>query len=309
MRILAKLLIFPGLVFQLIASLFITYLDRIVIARWQRRVGPPWYQPVADFLKLLAKEDIVPVGTDRPMAEWLPIVSLASTLTATLYVPIGNESIASFQGDLMVVLFLLSVPTFAYFLAGWATPSVYGIVGGSRSLLQYFAYEIPFTMALLTPAILSGTWSILQLMDAQRGYRWHAFQAPVAFMISIVGLIGKLKRVPFDIPHARTEVGPGPLTDYSGRKMAFWKLGVLLQTFVGVNLIVALFLGGADRLWGPWGYAIYTLKALAFVFGLASIQALYARLRIDQMMSLSWRILVPLGLLQTLAAVWIGKGG
>ena len=276
----------------------------MLVARWQDRIGPPWFQPFADLVKLLAKEDTLPTGTDSTLAALLPIISLACTMTAGLYVPIGHKAIHSFTGDLIVVLFLLAVPVLGYFLAGWATPSVYGVMGGNRSLLQYFSYEVPLLMGLSAPALFSQSWSIIQLIDAQQAYRWHLFALPVGFAVSVIGLIGKLKRAPFDIPHAKSEMGAGPLTEYSGRKLALWKLTLSLQTLIGLNLLVGMYLGGADKMWGYWGFGIYLAKVALLIAGLSFIQSLYARLRIDQMTELGWRALVPLGLLQILFALW-----
>jgi len=303
---LGKLLIFPGLVYSIFASLFITWVDRLLVARWQGRVGPPWFQPAADLLKLLAKEDVVPDGTDTKASALLPILAVSTTMAASLYIPVGSKAIHSFEGDLVVVLFLLSIPTLAYFLAGWATPSVYSVIGGNRALLQYLSYEVPLVAGLAAPAIYSQSWNVMGLMDAQHGYRWHAFVLPVGFVISLLGIIGKLKRVPFDIPHAKSEIGEGPLTEYSGRKLALWKLTVSLQMLVGLNLLVAVYLGGADRIWAHWGFGVSALKTMFLVMLLSLVQVLYARLRIDQMAAIGWRVLVPLGLLQMLGAIWIG---
>ena len=303
---LGQLLFFPGALYLITASLFITWIDRWLVARWQGRVGPPWFQPVADLLKLLSKEDITPYGTDTLASTLLPILAVSATMTANLYIPVGNNALYSFDGDLIVVLFLLSIPTLAYFLAGWLTPSVYSIIGGNRSLLMYFSYEVPLVVGLAAPAVYSQSWNIMSLMGAQHGYRWHAFMLPVGFAVSIVGVIGKLKRVPFDIPHAKSEIGDGPLTEYGGRKLALWKLTISLQMLVGLNLLVAVYLGGADRLWAHWGYAIFAVKMISLVMLLSLIQVLYARLRIDQMAHIGWRVLVPLGILQMLAAMWMG---
>jgi NADH-quinone oxidoreductase subunit H len=171
--------------------------------------------------------------------------------------------------------------------------------------LQYFAYEVPLLLGLAAPAAFAQSWSVLALMDAQRGYHWHLFVLPIGFLVATVGLIGKLERAPFDIPHAKSELGAGPLTEYSGRKLALWQLAVWLQTLVGINLLVAVYWGGADRMWGPWGFAVYLAKVALFMVGLTLIQVIYARLRIDQMASIGWRALVPLGLLQMLATIWM----
>jgi len=304
-RLLA-LLVFPGALSLIVFSLLLSWLDRKLVALWQGRVGPPWYQSLADLIKLLAKEDITPLGTDSVAAMLLPMVSLASVMAASQFIPVGNSVLASFEGDVIVALFLLSLPSIAYFLAGWVTVSVYGVLGGNRALLQFFAYEVPLLLGVAAPAVYAQSWRISTLMDAQRGYHWHLLVLPIGFAIAVLGLIGKLERPPFDIPHAKAEVGAGPLTEYSGRKLALWRLTLWLQTLVGINLLVAVYLGGADRIWGIWGFVIYAIKVAAVMLGLTLVQTLYARMRIDQMVEIGWRLLVPLGLLQMLAAVWMG---
>lgn len=301
---LVKVLVFPGALYLLIGSMAVTWLDRKLVARWQGRIGPPWYQPLADLIKLLAKEDVLTVGTSPAMSALLPMVALACTMAASLAVPVGNDVGTSFEGDLVVVVFLLSIPSLAYFLAGWAAPSAFGAVGGNRALLQYLSYEVPLLMSLTAPAVVGRSWSTVEIMATQAGYHWYLFTMPVGFGVALIGLIGKLKRVPFDIPDAKSEIGAGPLTEYSGRKLALWKLTVSVQTLVGINLLVAVYLGGADMMWRHWGLAVYGVKVVVLLAGLSLVQVLYARLRIDQMAEIGWRVLVPLAMLQTLAAIW-----
>ena len=137
---------------------------------------------------------------------------------------------------------------------------------------------------------------------------------PVGFLLGVIGLIGKLKRVPFDIPKAKSEVVAGPLTEFSGRKLALWHLSIQVKTVVGIFLLVNIFLGGSGNLAValPWlhpGLAAavtFALKALLILLGLSVVSALYARLRIDQLADLGWRVLAPLALLQTLFTIWIG---
>jgi len=194
------LLIFPGFAFLFCCAMAFAWIDRRVIARLQSRIGPPWYQPLADWLKLMFKEDVLPVGANEGASTILPLASLAAVLTAGLYIPIGGLVSHAFEGDLIVVLFLLSIPALAYFLAGWVTGGVYSLIGGNRSLLQYFSYEVPFVMALSGPAILSGSWSIAGIAAQQSQTLWNVLLLPLGYLLAIVGLIGKLKRVPFDIP-------------------------------------------------------------------------------------------------------------
>jgi len=306
MNALIKMLIFPGFGFLFIAALTFDWIDRRMIARYHGRVGPPWYQPLADFIKLLAKEDIVPDGTHGLAAAALPIVSLAAVLTASLYIPIGGIVGASFEGDLIVVLFLLTLPALGYFLAGWFSAGVYSVLGGHRSLLQYFSYEVPFLMAVACPAILSGSWSIAGIRNFQAQTAWSAVMQPLGFILALIGLIGKLKRDPLDIPSAKSEVVAGPLTDFSGRKLALWHLTMNMQTVLGIFLLVNLYFGGSRFFDQAPALLVFGLKSLAILFSLSTVSALYARLRIDQLWDLGWRILAPLALIQILATLWIG---
>jgi NADH-quinone oxidoreductase subunit H len=301
------LLVFPGFAFLLVCAWFFDWLDRRVLARLQGRVGPPWYQPVADFIKLMAKEDLLPAGADERVAAFLPMGAFAAVLTAGLYVPVAGRSAFGFEGDLIVVLFLLSLPALAYFLAGWVSIGVYSILGGNRSLLQYFSYEVPFLMALSGPAILANSWSLAEIAARQATTGWGLLQQPLGFLLALVGLIGKLKRDPLDIPKAKSEVVAGPLTEFSGRKLALWHLAMDMQTVVGIFLLINTFVGGASA----WGVVptslVFALKAVLIMMLLSVISALYARLRIDQLATLGWRVLAPLALVQLLATIWIGR--
>ncbi len=313
LSVLITVFVFPGFAFLVACALLFEWIDRRTIARLQARVGPPWFQPLADLLKLLSKESVLPRGADRPICTALPVVSLAAVLTAAIYIPVGGRVVYAFEGDLIVVLFLLSLPALFYFLAGWVSVGIYSVIGGSRSVLQYFSYEVPFLMALSAPAILTGSWSISEIITQQAEAGWIVLVQPVGFLLAVVGLIGKLKRVPFDIPKAKSEVVGGPLTEFSGRKLALWHLSVHIQTVAGIFLLVNVFLGGGDLtlLQGstPLGLAralMFAVKALAMLVTLSVTSVLYARLRIDQLASLGWRILAPLGLLQLAATILIG---
>ncbi|MCD6285137.1 MAG: NADH-quinone oxidoreductase subunit H [Anaerolineae bacterium] len=306
MNALIKMLIFPGFGFLFIAALAFDWIDRRMIARFHGRVGPPWYQPLADFIKLLAKEDVVAEGTHGLAAAALPIVSLTAVMTASLYIPVGGIVGASFEGDLIVVLFLLALPALAYFLAGWISAGVYSVLGGHRSLLQYFSCEVPFLMAVTCPAILAGSWSINEISNFQAQTAWSALTQPLGFILALIGLIGKLKRDPLDIPKAKSEVVAGPLTDFSGRKLALWHLTMNMQTVLGIFLLVNLFFGGSRFFNRVPALPVFGLKSVAILLMLSTASALYARLRIDQLMDLGWRILAPLALIQILATLWIG---
>jgi NADH-quinone oxidoreductase subunit H len=300
------LVVYPGLSFLFVCALAFEWIDRRLTARFQGRVGPPWFQPLADWIKLLANEDILPAGANGMACALLPLVSLAAVLTAAVYIPVGRTSASAFEGDLIVVLFLLSLPALAYFLAGWISGGVYSVIGGNRSLLQYFSYEVPFLMAVCGPAILSGSWSIARIAEWQTEVTWAALVQPLGFLLAIVGLIGKLKRVPLDIPKAKSEIVAGPLTDFSGRKLALWYMSVHIKTVVGIFLLANAFLGGGGNGTALTSLLAFGLKAVAILVLLSLAGVLYARLRIDQLADLGWRALAPLALAQMLATIWIG---
>jgi len=301
-----NLLIFPGFLFLLICGWSFEWIDRKVIARIQGRVGPPWYQPIADFFKLIAKEDILPTGSRTLMAVFLPVISLAAVLTAGLYIPIVGFSAFSFEGDFIVIMFLLSIPTLAYFLAGWISVGVYSLMGGNRSLLQYFSYEVPFLLALSGPAIMGGSWRITQIINSQNTYGWFAIFQPLGFILAIIGLIGKLKRDPLDIPKAKSEIVTGPLNEFTGRKLALWHMALNMQSVVGLFLIVDLFLGAPRYEVMILNILVFIVKVMLLLIVLSSTGSLYARLRIDQLANFGWRILVPLSLAQLVVIIMMG---
>ncbi len=287
--------VFPGFLFLIAFGLFASWVDRKLIAKMQNRVGPPLMQPFADLIKLLAKEDIVPESADRSMFAIAPLVAFAGVIASAIYVPMWSFQAAnSFAGDLIVVLYLLTLPAFALFLGGWYSANPFATIGATRVLSQLFGYEVPFFLACLGPALVAGSWSISDITFQQVDGGWLIAAAPLSFAVAMIALIGKLERVPFDIPQAKQEIVTGPEVEYTGRRLALWKLTFLTETIVGSALIAALFLGG-PHFWGipfdampVWlaglvGMIVLGVKILLIVFFLSLTQAAMARIRIDQM--------------------------
>ena len=285
---------------MLVLALFLHWLDRKLIARFQGRIGPPWYQPLADLVKLFAKEDILPVGSNLFFAALLPLISFASVLTASFYLPIAIQSAPSFQGDFIVLLFLLSMPSLMYFLAGWVTRGVYSVIGGNRALLQYFSYEVLFLLAMSGTAIASGSWSLADIRLAQIKESPFIFLQIIGFSLSLAGLIGKLKREPYDIPKAKSEVIAGALTEFSGKKLALWYLTIHLQTMVGLSFLIHCYFSGFWQMNTISGFFIFLLLLIILQGVLSAISAIYARLRIDQLIHLNWHIFIPIALLHNI---------
>lgn len=311
------LLVFPGFLFQSVFSTYLEWLDRKLYARMQNRRGPLYtgwagvLQPVADIIKLFAKEDITPKSADRFMFNLMPAVSLASVCAAGLYLPVWHlTAYNSFEGDLIVVAYLLAIPSFVLFLAGWFSVSPFSLIGASRVLTQLFAYEVPFFLALLTPAVLAGSWKIATVSQFPwtSGAPWIMAVQILAFIVAVLSLQAKLERVPFDIPEAETEVVGGPLTEYTGKKLAIFRLQKDILMLVGSALVAALFLGGFGG--GLiWGTVQLVLKTVVVVVLLAVIRAACGRIRIDQIVSFSWKYLAPLSLVQFLIALFLKAKG
>lgn len=295
------ILIFPSGLFLLFTGLAYEWADRKLLAQLQNRVGPRWFQPLADVVKLMAKEEIVPDRVNSVLFIGLPIVALAGALTAALYVPMaGLEAMFSFPGDLIVTLYLLSLLTLCVGLAGSNTMDRFSVVGATRTLTQLISYEAPFLLAMLGPAIVAGSWQISSIAD-YASTRWLILTQPLGFLVAIVGLMGKLELPPFDAPEAETEVVAGALTEYSGRGLALFRLGKGAEMVIGLTLIAAFYLGGvANPLW-------FLLKTLILLLVVVGVQSLFTRLRIDQTVGLWWRYGVLLVLVQWLIVI-VGQG-
>ncbi len=312
--ILVYLLIFPGFLFLFAFSLFTEYLDRKIYARVQRRVGPPFFQPFADLVKLAAKEDLVPEKAERFMFTAAPIIGLAAIFAAFLYLPIvASTGLHSFNGDLVVVLYLLTIPTLALFLGGWYSGNVFGQKGGMRVASLLFSYEIPFFLALLTPALVQGSWKLADIIHFESTHPLVYIVSLLGFVIGLIALQGKLERLPFDIPEAETEIVAGPLVEYSGRRLALFRLARDAEMVVGAGLLAVLFLAGPEPIlplepvYLSWivGALVFLIKTLFVVFLLILMKSAVARIRTDQMISFAYKWLIPLTLVQIFIAIMV----
>jgi NADH-quinone oxidoreductase subunit H len=294
---LVSLMIFPAGLTLIFAGMFYEWIDRKLVARFQNRTGPRWFQPFADMVKLFGKEQILP-GLAAPFLFFgLPVVAIAGALTSALYVPfLGLEPVHSFAGDLIVTIYLLSLLTMCIGLAGWNTSSRFSVIGSTRTLTQMFAYEAPFLLALLGPALVAGSWQINEINRYAQSH-WMAITQPVGFIVALIGLMGKLELPPFDSPEAETEIVAGALTDYSGRGLAIFKLGKSIELIVGITLVSAFYLGGLS------GILPFLLKTLAVLMLMTLLQSLLTRLRIDQTVGLWWRFGTILVLAQILLII------
>jgi NADH-quinone oxidoreductase subunit H len=273
------------------------------------------FQPFADFIKLLTKEDIEPREAKRAVFTFAPLIAFTIMVFAMCFLPVDGSSVISstgFNGDLIVVLAFVTIANFLLFLSGWASCNPYGTIGSARVLTQFLGYDIPLFLLALTPAFIAGSLSIFAIAKSQT--IWYIILAPWAFVLFIITLQAELEKDPFDVPSAESEVVGGLETEYTGAKLAFLHLTRDVQIVFGSALVVELFLGGP---YGPvffglpafWYSLWFIIKLLAIVIVTEYITTLFARLRIDQVLSVNWRIILPaavLSLMLTVAMVtWV----
>ena len=316
-----RVLVFPGFTFVLFFTLFCDWVERKIEARMQNRVGPAVagpggiLQPLADFLKLLTKEDIVPNNAKRFIFRAAPILSFSLLVFAISFLPIDGLSAipdAGFSGDLIFIMALVTIANFLLFLSGWASANPYGSIGAARVLTQFLGYDIPLFLLALAPAFLAGTLSVAAIATSQ--YLPFIILAPWAFVLFLITLQAELEKDPFDIPHAESEVVGGLETEFCGGKLAFLHLTRDVQIVFGAALVTTLFLGGP---YGPvffgvpqfWYTLWFILKVLVVVLISEALTTWFARLRIDQVVTANWKYLLPFSILAlTLTAalaVWV----
>jgi NADH-quinone oxidoreductase subunit H len=309
-----RILVFPGFTFIFFLTLFCDWVERKLEARIQNRVGPMvagpggLFQPLADFIKLLTKEDIEPRGVKKAVFRFAPLVAFSIMVFAMCFLPIDGASVLStggFSGDLIVILVFATIANFLLFMAGWASANPYGTIGSARVLTQFLGYDIPLFLLALTPAFLAGSLNVFQIA----GSAWPAIVlAPWAFVLFMITLQAELEKDPFDVPHSESEVVGGLETEYTGAKLAFLHLTRDVQVVFGSALVVTLFLGGAN---GPmlagleWFLAplYFVIKLLIVVVISEYITTVVARLRIDQVLTGNWRILLPAAIITLMITV------
>ena len=302
-----NIFVFPGFLFLVIYSFALQFVDRKVYARLQNRRGPPVFQPLADFIKLLSKETIVPYEANRFLFIVLPVFALTAVTTAFLYVPVwGTRSLLPFPGDIVVILYLLTIMPLSFFLAGWNSSSMYAAIGSQRVLTQLFAYEVPLFMSILGPALLSDSWSLSSIASFYAEHPLYALFNLPGLIVALLATQGKLERVPFDTPEAETEIVGGAFTEYGGGMLAIFQLAIGVETVVLLTIIADVFLPFFSAI-PLLGFLIFIVKTLVLLFLLVVIRAVTARLRIEQMVRFCWMVLAPLALLQLIIDL-IAKG-
>ncbi len=310
-----RILIFPGFTFLFFFTLFVDWLERKIEARMQNRVGPSLagpsgiLQPLADVIKLITKEDIIPGTAKKTVFKFAPILAFSLIVFGMCFFPIDGTNIipnSAFSGDLIFDLALLTIVNFLMFLSGWASASPYGSIGAARVLILFLGYDIPLFLLALSPAFLAQSLSISEIAINQNVP--FVFLAPWAFILFLIAMQAELEKDPFDIPDAESELVGGLETEYCGGRLAFLHLTRDVQVIFGAALVVELFLGGP---YGPvffgfpafWYTLWFILKLIAVIVLSEYLTTLFARLRIDQVLKGNWKILLPLSILSLILTV------
>ncbi len=295
-----------------------TWFERKFAGRMHSRTGPTLVgpfgllQPLADALKLLQKEDIVPKDADRWLFNLAPPLTVLLALATAAVIPWGPEQIAAdLDVGVLYILALGGLMVFPIWIAGWASNNKYALLGGMRSVAQGISYEIPLVLAALVPVVLAGSMSVSDIVRYQVEHGWFVFWPPgpglLAFVMFFLASLAEANRIPFDIPEAESELIAGVTTEYTGMKFGLFYLAEYLHTLIISGIASALFFGGWD---GPFGWMPglhwMVLKTLVLFFMIFWIRWTMLRFRSDQLMALCWKYLVPGGLvLVMMAAGWV----
>jgi NADH-quinone oxidoreductase subunit H len=308
---------------------YMTWFERRAISRLQVRIGPNrvgpngLMQPIADALKLFFKEDIRPAMADRFLYPLAPGISLVAALAAFAVIPIGPTiTIGGRSVDLIIqdvpvaVLYLIGVSSLGVYgvvLGGWSSGSKYSLLGSLRGGAQVVSYELSLGLALVGVVLVSGSMSVAQIVDQQAHSVPFVILQPLGFLLYFTAAVAETNRAPFDLPEAEQELVAGYHTEYSGFRFALYYIAEYVNLLTVSAIAATLFFGGwlgpFNLLNGPWWLLV---KMIVFAFLFVWLRATLPRLRYDQLMKLSWGLLLPLGLLNVLVTavlvVYFSKG-
>jgi NADH-quinone oxidoreductase subunit H len=336
--------------FVMLNAAYLSYMERKVLAHMQARLGPMrtgWHgllQPIADGLKFMMKEDIIPAKADKWVFRIAPLILLTMAFGAIVVIPFGPNtdfygllkdrvplSVSNLNIGVLYILAFASVGTYGVIMAGWASNNKYSLMGGFRSAAQMISYEIPMAFAVITVVLMAGSLNLSDIVNAQEK-RWFIAAlpvGPVAFFLYLLAGIAETNRVPFDLPEAESELVAGYFTEYSGIRFALFFMAEYISMMVVSLLVSIMFLGG----WLPLQILPHTLGHIApialinrmlaaipptlwllaklyfFIFFYMWLRATLPRYRYDQLMTISWKFLLPLSLGTLLVAAGMKQMG
>lgn len=293
------------------AGMALGYGELKISAHMQSRVGPyyaggrfGWAQLIADGLKFIQKEDIIPAAADRPVFRWAPAVVLLATVALFVVIPFGpgeHYIVQDLELGIFYALAIASVGTVGVLMAGWSSANKYSLMGGLRAAGQLIAYELPLVLAAVAVVVQAGTMSMQGIVEAQAewGFPFILTGQVVGFAIFMLAALAELTRIPFDMPIAESELVTGYLTEYSGFRFLFFFLAEFTNMFTLSAIAATLFLGGY-WIWGLntaiWGPIILISKIAVLVFVMIWFRWTFPRLREDQLQALAWKWLIPIAL-------------
>src|SRR5881296_2234013 len=302
---------------------YVTLLERKFAARMQSRIGPyyvgrphGWLQPIADALKLMMKEDIVPTAADRWVYNLAPIVFLLPCLLIFATIPFAPDlGVADLNIGVLFFLAVSSLEIVGLFMGGWGSNNKYALLSAMRAVNQIISYDLPFIFAALVPVVLAGSMQMSSIVAAQQGllgwFVYYPVIGQLAFVAYVVTTLAAENRVPFDILEAESELIAGFRVEYSGMKFALIQLGEYAH-IIGTSFLGALLFLGAWSGPGPaWMGPIWFLLKAMFVFLLVTwVRWSFVRIRVDQILAISWKLLLPASLVLLLAAAfWVAVRG
>jgi NADH-quinone oxidoreductase subunit H len=312
---------------------YLTWYERRALARIQSRIGPnragPFglLQPIADAVKLIFKEELVPAKADRILFFWAPVVTMVPSIIIAAVIPWGESftafgrTITLYVADINVgVLYLMSIASIAVYgivLAGWSSNNKYAMLGGLRSTAQMISYELTLGISFATAIILANSMRMLDIVEAQKEI-WFFVVQPVGAVIVWIATLAEVNRAPFDMPEAEQELTAGYHSEYSGMKFALFFMAEYQKMIVICAIAATLYFGGFREFWflkdtvfsvdytwtlGSWtitnwflGPLYLLLKVIALLFGMIWVRATWPRIRYDRLMAFGWKILLPLSL-------------
>ncbi len=311
---------------------YLTLFERKILARIQVRIGPnragPWglLQPVADGIKLIFKEELIPNRADKLLFVLAPVITVVPALIVLAVVPLGPDMMIfghnvtlGIAGDVNVgVLYIMAVSSIAVYgiaIAGWSSSNKYALMGGLRATAQMISYELALGLAFVGPILLANSMNLMDIVNAQRGLLgWYIWLQPLGFIIFLLAGIAEVNRDPFDMPEAEQELTAGYHAEYSGMKFALMFMAEY-DKMIAVSMIAAtLFLGG---FWGPFveqipllGPVYLLIKTIFLLFVMIWMRATLVRFRYDRLMAFGWKVLLPLALVNVVVtAVIVLVGG
>jgi len=309
----------------MLTVLMMIYAERRVSAFIQGRLGPNrvgpqgLLQPIADGIKFLMKEDIIPDGVNKPIYLLAPVIMLIPALMTFAVIPFGSDitlfgrqiplQVADVNVGILYVLALTSIGVYGIVLAGWSSNSKYSLLGGLRSAAQLISYELAMGLAVVSIILLSGSLKLNDIVADQQGYlfSWNVFKQPLAFIIFLIAVYAETNRLPFDLSEAEQELVGGYHTEYSSMKFAMFFMAEYANMITAAALTVTLFFGGWDvplineTSLGIWGTVLsvlsFILKMGFFLFLFIWVRWTFPRFRYDQLMKLGWKVMLPMALL------------